>query len=433
MRRSLLLFLFLALSGAIGNAADLPSTVPIDRILVVVNEGVITNSALQTRMKQVTKQLEAQHISLPPAAVLRKQVLNRMILDRIQRQYAARIGIKITDADVNAAMLQLAERNRMTPGQFEAALSKDGIDVAQFRRQLRTQLIVRGLVDREIRPKVHVSDLEVQRYLAREQMAGDREYKLRDLLVSINQGSAEDAVQKAAQQAHEIEQKLRTGARFSELAIAYSQGPEALNGGALGWKKASELPPVFLRALVSMKPGDVSPPLQTPDGFHIIKLVDERDKQSHEVVTQTHVRHILVKPNAVMNMAEALQRAGRIRQEIEAGAHFRALAAEYSDDSISASSGGDLGWVNPGQLGAGVENVLGTLKVGELSQPITTGHGIELVQVLGRRKRDISGLVGEFQARQQLEARKAEALYDQWLQQLRDDAYVRFLDPRASS
>ncbi len=428
MRRLLLLLVLLLPVQGLRPALAMVSqaAVPLDRILVVVNNGVITSSALDLRMAQVTRQLEVQHIQLPPAAVLRRQVLKRMILDRIQLQVSRRMGISIHRSQIDLAMKDLASRNHMTSAQFDAALAKDGIDVHEFRRELRTQLVIREIVARAIRPRVHVSEREVRRYLATERRIGQREYHLRDLFIPVR-GHARTSVKKAERLASRLEEKLAKGARFRELAIAYSQGPKALEGGDLGWKHAGQLPPVFLGALKSMKPGDVSRPLETPDGFHIIKLLKERTNVPKKVVTQTDLRHILIRPNVILSPAAALRRAQRIRSEIKAGVRFGALARRYSDDPLSASEHGDLGWISPGELDPSVESVMKTLAIGQVSQPIRTAHGIELIEVLGRRQRDISGAISAFQIKRQLEMRRASELYHHWLQRLRDQAYVRFL------
>ncbi|MHB1530252.1 MAG: peptidylprolyl isomerase [Acidiferrobacteraceae bacterium] len=428
MRRLLLLLvLLLPVPGLRSAQAMAPqAAVPLDRVLVVVNNGVITSSALDMRMAQVTRQLEAQHIHLPSAAVLRRQVLKRMILDRIQMQVSRRMGIRIHRSQIDLAMEDLASRNHMTGAQFNVALAKDGIDVHEFRRELRTQLVIREIVAHEIRPRVHISGREVRQYLATERQIGQREYHLRDLLIPVH-GHARTSVGKAEGLANRLEKKLAKGAQFSELAIAYSQGPKALEGGDLGWKHAGQLPPVFLHALKSMKPGDVSKPIETPDGFHIIKLLKERAHVRKKVVTQTQLRHILIRPSVILSPAAALSRAKRIRSEIKAGVSFGALARRYSDDPMSASEHGDLGWISPGELDPSVEKVMKTLAVGQVSQPIQTAHGIELIEVLGRRKRDISGAISAFQIKQQLEMRRASEMYHHWLDRLRDQAYVRFL------
>lgn len=428
MRRMLLLLgaFVLAQLPRTGFALDERPAVPLDRVIVVVNDGVITSTALDQRIAQVTHQLEAQHIQQPSARVLRRQVLKRMILDRIQLQIAQRMGIKIDRSQVDRAIADLASRNHMTSHQFDAALVKDGIDVHDFRKQLRTQLVIREIVARAIRPKVRVSEREVRHYLSEEQDLGRREYHLRDLFIPVH-GTLQALVQKDEALAQRLERKLHSGAHFSELAIAYSQGPQALAGGDLGWKRADQLPSVFLHALKGMKPGDVSPPLETPDGFHIIKLLKERVQTPKEVVTQTLLRRIVIRPSIVLSPARALLRAQLIRSEIKHGAHFSALARQYSDDVLSASAGGSLGWVDPGEIDPSVNSAMQKLPIGKVSKPIQTAEGVQLIEVMARRKRDISGALGAFQVRRQLEMRRASELYNRWLQRLRDQAYVRFI------
>ncbi|MHB1950550.1 MAG: peptidylprolyl isomerase [Acidiferrobacteraceae bacterium] len=437
MRSRLLLLLgtlVLAQHPRTGLALDDHAVTPLDRVIAVVNDGVNTSAALDQRITQVTRQLQAQHIPQPPASVLRRQVLKRMILDRIQLQIARRMGIKIHSKQVDRAMAEIASRNHMTASQFAAALGKDGIDVHDFRKQLRTQLVIREIVAREIRPRVRVSEREVRRYLAQERNLGERSYHIRDIFIPMHGGS-QAQVRKSRTLAQKLEQKLHGGARFSEVAIAYSQGPDALRGGDVGWKRPGQLPSVFLRALATMKPGQVSAPLETPDGIHIIKLLGERTRTPTQVVTQTHVRRIVIRPSVVLSPARALARAERLRSELKSGVHFGALARRDSDDALSASSGGDLGWVNPGQLDPEVEAAMQQLPVGKVSAPIQTSEGVELIEVLGRRKRDISAKLGQFQVRRQLEMRRAGELYNRWLRRLREHAYVRIIarKPPASS
>lgn len=403
-------------------AADVP--VPVDRIVAVVNDTAITESALDTRLQQVRQQLVAQHINPPPASDLRSQVLNRMILDRLQLDYAKRAGITVSPAQIDQAEAELAERNHMTLPQFQAALVKDGIDARQFRAQLHTSLVIRALVQREIQPQVEVTDREVADYLAKEKALGEVEYHLRDLFVPVTAGRG---LEKARAEVQQLAAQLKAGASFSELAIQYSQGPEALAGGDLGWKKAAELPPALLSAVQDLPPGGVSAPVQTPDGFHLLKLLGRQTQSRPQVVSQMKVRHILIKPNAIVSLAEAQARAQQLRAQIKQGAHFSEIARKDSDDTLSASVGGDLGWVDPGQLAPPVEAAANKLAPGQLSEPIVTSYGVELIQVLARRQRDISGELDEAQARRELQERKASELYEKWLHDLRERAYVHLL------
>ena len=426
MTRFRLLFLATLWGLLVPVLALAAASVPLDRILVIVNGGAITSSALDKRVRQVEQQLSAQHIKPPPGQALRKQVLSRMILDRLQRQYARRAGIKITSVEVDRAFAALAARNQMSQQAFTAALARDGIDVAGFRKQLRTQLTIRQIVVHVIRPRVRISDRAVARYLKRERSAGQQRYHIKDIFVPIS-GRDAQSVHKAEAQAQRIEARIHKGQAFSELAIAYSQGPEALQGGDLGSKRGAQLPPAFLGILRTLKPGMVSAPLQTAHGFHIIKLVDVQSQTPTHVVTQSHVREILIRPNAILTTAAAEQRAQALRQQIKAGAHFGALARRDSDDSLSAGTGGDLGWLDPGEIDPSIESAVDGLSPGAVSQPVLTSQGVVLVQLLARRQRDIGRELSSFQARRSLEEHKASALYQRWLDGLRAHAYIRYV------
>lgn len=412
--------------------ADTPAApVPLDSVLVIVNDDVITQSELDERLPVIKRQLAEQHLQVPPEDVLRHQVLERMILERLQLQLAARLGITATDAQIQSAMDDMATRNHLTPDQLDAALRKEGIPPSGFRKQLRTQLIIQQLLEREINDRVTVSDSEVQAYLAREGDKGQgQQYNLSHVLIAIPDAAKPQMVQAAQARAEAVLKKLQAGANFEQTAVADSQDPDALEGGNLGWKSAGQLPELFVSALAKMKPGDISGLLRGPNGFQILRLNAVRGSAPASVV-QTHVRHILIKTNEVVTLADAEQKAAQLRARIENGAHFATLAKANSDDPGSALQGGDLGWVNPGQMVPEFEKAMNALKVGEISQPIVTRFGVHLIQVLGRREADISEERREAQARQQIHARKADQRYEQWLRQLRDEAYVKYVDKPA--
>lgn len=419
-------FLLLALLSVRVLAAPSPA-VPLDRVLVIVNDDVVTQSELDDRLPVIKRQLTEQHLRVPPDQVLRRQVLERMILERLQLQLAAQLGIKATDAQVNGALQNLAERNHLTPAQFDAALRKEGIPAATFRHQLQTQIIIQQLLEREINDRVSVSENEVQAFLAQQRDKGDgKQYNVSHILIAIPDAAKPEAIQAAQARAEEALRKLRTGANFEQTAIADSQDPDALEGGNLGWKSAGQLPELFVSALENMKPGDISGLLRGPNGFHILRLNDVRGATEASVM-QTHARHILIKTNEIVNLADAENKIRQLRERIENGADFAALAKANSDDPGSALAGGDLGWINPGQMVPGFEKAMNALKVDELSQPVRTRFGVHLIQVLGRRQADISEERREINARQQIHARKADERYEQWLRQLRDEAYVKYV------
>lgn len=418
------LFVFLVLFAAIARAAP----VELDRILVVVNDDAITQSDLDDRLPIVKRQLSQQGIPLPPDNVLRKQLLERLIVERLQLQLAARQGVVVPDGRVDQAMQSLARQNGYLDTQgFADGLKKEGIDPAKFRQLVREQLTIQMLVDRDINSRVTVSDSEIDNFLAQHKDDSDNEYNVSHIVVRLPEGASQALVNAARAKAESILAKLRAGADFEQTAIAESQDTNALEGGNLGWKKAGQLPGLFVRALDKMKPGEVSDVIQSPGGFHILRLNDARKADiAPKTVTQTHVRHILIKPSAVMSPEDAVVELEQLRARLENGAHFAALARAYSQDLGSAANGGDLGWVNPGQLVPEFEQAMNKLAVNEVSKPVRTPYGYHLIQVLGRRQRDVTEEMDRDAARAQIHARKADELYSQWLRQLRDEAFIEY-------
>jgi peptidyl-prolyl cis-trans isomerase SurA len=402
-----------------------PAPVALDRILVIVNDDVVTQSELDARLPAIKRQLADQHVRLPPEDVLRRQVLERMIMERLQLQLAAQLGIRISDARVDETVARLAAQNKMSPKEFNAELAREGITPAAFRHEVHNQLIIQQLVDREINSRVSVSDSEVDAFLAtrKDQDAG-KQFNVSHILIGIPEGGR--GIEAAQQRAQDLVRQLRQGADFQQLAIANSQDPNALEGGNLGWKTAGQLPALFVSALDKMQPGEVSDPLRSPNGFHILKLNEVRG-ESRVPVVQTHARHILIRVTELVSPADALAKIRQLRERIENGEDFAALARANSDDPGSALNGGDLGWINPGQTVPDFEKAMNALKVNELSQPVQSPYGVHLIQVLGRREADISAEKREIDARQQIHARKADERYEQWLRQLRDEAFVQYV------
>ncbi len=401
----------------------------IDRILVVVNDDVITETELADRLAQTKKQLAAEKIKTPPDDILRKQLLDRMVLERLQLQLAAQTGIRVSEADVDQAIETIARRNKLNVEEFGKALTRSGIDVAAHRAQTRDQLIIQQLLEREINNRVTVTENEVAHFLENPQNRADMDvtYNLSHILIGIPESASPEAIQAAKKRAEDILRQLKAGGDFEQIAVSYSQGADALKGGGLGWKKPGELPELFLGALKNLSPGDVSEILRSPNGFHILKLNDKRGAAQAEDVTQVHARHILLRPSEIQSLEDARQKLLHLRERVENGEDFAALARAHSEDTASAANGGDLGWVNPGQMVPEFEKAMNALKPNELSQPVRTSFGLHLIQVLGRRTHDISQERLEAAARQQIHARKADERYEQWARQLRDEAFVEYM------
>ena len=390
---------------------------------------MITDTELANRLAETKKQLVLEKIKTPPDNMLRKQLLDRMVLERLQLQLAVQTGIRIGESEVDQAIETIARRNNLSVENFRKALAKSGMDVAAYRAQTRDQLTIQQLLEREINNRVNVTDSEVSHFLENPQSRADMDvtYNLSHILISIPESASPEAIQAAKKRAEDILRQLKAGADFEQIAVSYSQGADALKGGSLGWKKPGELPELFLGALKSMSPGDISETLRSPNGFHVLKLNDKRGAAQAEAVTQTHVRHILLRMSEIQSLEDARQKLLHLRERVENDDDFAALARAHSEDSASAVSGGDLGCVNPGMMVPEFEKAMNALKPNQLSQPVRTSFGLHLIQVLGRRSHDITQERLEAAARQQIHARKADERYEQWARQLRDEAFVEYL------
>jgi peptidyl-prolyl cis-trans isomerase SurA len=403
--------------------------VDVDRILVIVNDDVITETELANRLKETKKQLELEKIKTPPDNVLRKQLLDRMVLDRLELQLATQTGIRVGDSDVDQAVETVAQRNNLSVENFRKTMEHNGMDFTAYRAQIRDQITIQQLLEREINNHITVTDIEVNNFLENPQNRADMgvTYQLSHILIGIPESASPEAIQAAKRHAEDILRQLKQGADFGQIAVSYSQAPNALKGGSLGWKQAGELPELYLGALKTMHPGDLSDILRGPNGFHILKLNDKRGDTQAESVMQIHVRHILLRPSEIQSLEEARTKLLHLRERIEHGEDFAALARAHSEDSGSAASGGDLGWVNPGQMVPEFEKAMNALKPNELSEPVRTPFGLHLIQVLDRRNHDITEERVVAAARQQIHARKADERYEQWARQLRDEAFVEYL------
>ncbi|HXS53781.1 MAG TPA: peptidylprolyl isomerase [Usitatibacter sp.] len=399
--------------------------VPVDRIVAVVNDDVITQNELNERTALVTRQLERQGSTLPPADVLARQILERMINDRVQLQLAKDEGIKVDDLTLDQTIERIAQENKLSVADFRKALERDGINYTRFRDDIRNEIIIARLREKDVDNNIVVTDAEVDTELAREEResSGDIEYQLAHILVAVPPQATADQIEARRRRALQALEALRNGANFGQTAAQYSDAPDALQGGSLGWRAAGRLPTLFTEVLRRMKPGDVSDILKSPNGFHIVKLLDTRTKAAAGGVEQTHVRHILLRARDGLSEAEAREKLAKLREKILAGADFAQVARENSEDS-SASKGGDLGWVAPGDTVPEFERVMNSLKPGEVSEPFQTPFGWHIAQVVERRSEAPSEDRRKATARQAIRARKADEAYQDWLRQQRDRAFV---------
>ena len=399
--------------------------VQVDRIVAVVNDEVITQNDLNERVNLVVKQFQRQGGQLPPADVLQRQILERMINDLVQVQLAKENGIKIDDATLDKTIERIAQENNLPMSEFRAALERDGIRFPRFREDIRSEILLARVREREVENSVVVTDAEVDTELAREakEATGDSEYRLAHVLVLVPAQANETQIEQRRRRALQALSELRRGANFAQIAATYSDAPDALQGGNLGWRASGRLPQLFLEAIDKLQPNDVSDIVRSPNGFHILKLLEKRGRAAAAGVQQTHVRHILLRAREGLSEAEARDRLLRLRERIVAGGDFAELARLHSEDS-SATKGGDLGWVAAGDTVPEFERAMNALKDNEVSQPVQTPFGWHLVQVMERRSDELSGDRKRIAARQAVRARKADEAYQDWLRQTRDRAFV---------
>ncbi|HVA54252.1 MAG TPA: peptidylprolyl isomerase [Gammaproteobacteria bacterium] len=403
----------------------------LDRVVAVVNDQVILQSELAIRVAAITRQIQAQGTALPPENILRKQVLDEMILTKLELQQAASKGISVSDDTLNQAINRIAERNGITFNQLPEKLQQQGIDYTDFRQELRNQLIIHNLQRQLVNDQMHITPREIQAQIEMDAANGNanNQYHISQILITLPSDPSTEQVAEARKKAQDIYQQLKNGADFAAMAVEYSQGQQALKGGDLGWRKGSELPTIFADVIRQMHKGDVTEPLSSPSGLHILKLDDVKRTDNKVLVNQTHARHILLRPSAIMTDAQAQAKLKELRKEILAGADFSKLAIQYSEDPGSASNGGDLGWLDPGATVPEFQSQMDKLQAGQISEPFKTQFGWHIVQVLGRRQVDQTQEYIRNKAYEAIYARKSEEIIQNWTTALRGSAYIEtFLD-----
>jgi peptidyl-prolyl cis-trans isomerase SurA len=401
---------------------------PVDKIIAVVNDDVITSHELDAKLDVVVQQLKKQGTPLPAHEVLERQLLERMVIDMLQMQFAEQTGVRVDDAQLDKALQRIAQENGISSlAEFRSKLEQEGVDFKKFREEIRNEIIATRLRDREIDSKIVISENEVDNYLATQarQPGRNEEYQLAHILVLVPEQASAEIIQASRERAEQALAQLHGGAEFAQVAAGYSDANDAMQGGALGWRPTDRIPTLFLDAIQKMQPGDVSPVLRSPNGFHIIKLLEKRSRDEPVVVTQTHVRHILINTSEAVPEVEAKNRLLEIKKRIDSGEDFAELAKRYSEDG-SASQGGDLGWISPGDTVPEFENAMNALQIGQISDAVQTGFGWHLIQVLERRNADVSEEQKRQQARAAIHAFKSDEAYQDWLRQLRDRAYVEY-------
>ncbi|MTW12412.1 molecular chaperone SurA [Pseudoduganella eburnea] len=406
---------------------------PIDAIAVIVNDEVITQRELNERVATIVQRMQQQKVALPDAAELRKQVLERMIVERAQLQLAKEMGVRVDDNMLDRAIGRIAEQQKMTVQQLRNQMEKEGTTFAAFREEIREEITMQRLREYEVDNKINISEAEVDNFIASEKAAASEQFELNisQIMVRIPENAAPDVISQRLKRAEEVARQLRTGADFAKMAATYSDASDALQGGAVGWRPSSALPPLFADALNKLKPGQVTPIIKSAAGFHILKLVDKRsmaDAAAAETVQQTHVRHILLKITPTMSAADAKRKLLELKERLDHGsAKFEDLARLFSNDG-SASKGGDLGWLYPGDTVPEMEQAMNALKVGQVSEPVETSFGYHLIEVLERKTDDVSKEKQRAAARNALRERKLVEAVEDWQREVRDRAYVEFRD-----
>ena len=405
------------------------TTQAIDHIVAVINGECITRQELDEILKVSKNQLQKQGIQPPANDVLESQLLEREILTRVQLQLAGDIGMTISDTELDLALTRIADRNKMTKEEFSSVLEREGISYDKFRGEIQKEMLLVRLKDREVIKKIKISEGEVDNFLhTQENSSGSAdEYHLSHIMVRIPDQASVAKIESRRQRAETALAKLKNGDDFAQVAAEFSDAADALQGGRLGWRQATQLPAKFTEMLKSMKPGELTPIVQSPSGLHILKLLERRGGKEDTVVLidQSHARHILIRAGEITSETEARSRIIRLKERLDNGADFEELAQLHSEDP-SASQGGDLGWISPGDTVAEFEQTMNKLQIGLVSEPVQTTFGWHLIQVIERRTKDVSTEQQRRKASKAIRARKSDAAFQEWLQQLRDRAYVEY-------
>jgi peptidyl-prolyl cis-trans isomerase SurA len=397
----------------------------LDRIVAVVNKEVITQFELTERIGRVQRELQRRGAGSVERSEIEHQVLDRLIFEKVQLQFARETGMRVDDLELDRTVNRVAENNKLSLTEFREKLEADAIPFDKFREDLRNEILLTRLRDREVTSKLTVSDGEIEDLILEqgEKKGGGTEYNVAHVLVRVPEQATPAQVEARRARAEEVVKRLKDGVDFTQVAATYSDAPDALQGGAIGWRSEQRLPELFVENLAKLKPGDVSGVFRSPAGFHVVKLVDVRGAGAPLLVEQAHVRHILLRTNDLVSEDEAKRKLAGLRDRIVNGVNFGELARLNSDDG-SASRGGDLGWIYPGDTVPEFERAFTELKIGEVSQPVKTPFGWHLIQVLERRTADVSTDRKRVEARKALLDRKGDEAYQEWLRQLRDRAYV---------
>lgn len=399
--------------------------ITLDSVVAIVNNDVVTQLELKEQFRQIVMVLKSKNTQLPPADILGKQVLDKMILERIQLDLASRTGIKVDDTTLNRAVTRIAAQNNMSISEFRAALTEQGVDYRTFRDEIKKQIILKRLLQRNVVNNITISDQEIDNFLFNVEAQGglEQSYHLAHILIETPVDATPKQIKVSRRKAEELVRELRAGRDFSAAAVAMSSGQNALEGGDLGWRKSGEIPSLFVETTRTLSKGEISEPIRSPSGFHIIQLIDSKGGEKY-IVTQTNARHILIKPDIINNDEQVKIRLNRIRQQIINGEDFATMAKAHSEDKTSATRGGDLGWFKPGTMVPAFEKAADELQPGEISEIVQTEFGFHIIEVLGRRSHDDSDEMIRNKARELLTQRKIAEETENFYRRIRDEAYV---------
>jgi len=400
----------------------------LDRVVAIVNDGVVLNSDLNAEIAAVTERLREQKLELPAQSVLRQQVLERLVVQEIEVQRASKAGIKVSDENVNEALQDVARRNNLTLSQLPEALAKQGIEYANYREEIRREITLSLLRQRDVLQRISVTPHEIDQFLEKQAKlpSAGSEYNVSHILIAVGEEASAAQQEAAAKRANDVYERAKGGEDFAKLAVAYSNSQTAFEGGSLGWRKGSELPTFLTDVVAKLKPGEVSEPLRTPTGYHIVRLNEVRGAGGQSMESQVHARHILMKTTDLADDATVKQKLSVLRERVLKGEDFAGLAQTNSEDPGSAADGGDLGWTGPNSFVPEFEAVINQLKDGEISEPFRTQYGWHIVQVLGHREIDNTDELKRRQAVEAIRAGKADEETELWLRHMRDEAYVEY-------
>ena len=415
---SLFLFFFIT---------SVPAIQSLDYIVAVINEDVITHHELESRIADFKRQMIQQGAPVPSNEVMQKQVLERLILDNIQLQLAATQGIHIDDLTLNRMLENLAKKNKRTLDGLRRSLQAQGINYKTFREQTRKDMIIQQLQQRMVYGRVRVSEQEIELFLEQQSQSGStagEKYHVGHILIATPEAATPEDISKAFEKANTVIAHLDDGASFRDTALRFSEGRNALDGGDLGWRSPAELPALFLEAIRGLNKGEISSPLRSAGGFHILKLIDKKTQQ--HIVKQTHARHILIRPDEITTNEQVRKKMDTLKQRLENGEDFAKLAEEFSQDPGSKNNGGDLDWANEGSFVPRFEKVMDSLAINQISEPFRSQFGWHILQVLERRQQDDTEAVKRTRAQNEIQKRKADEELQLWLRRVRDEAYVEY-------